>query len=326
MDEQTAIFPSGKCSSRLRGRAFARGVVPAFLLFGLMPFGLAGCQSSSHVSNIAGTGNERGFAEKGAMASRGSGAVAGRADNRPNELGGGNRENLASLNEVVRANPSDVNALNMRGTAFAKSRQFKMALADLNAAIELDPQYYQVYANRALVYINLRRFEMAKADFEAALRLNPQYVVAYLGRGRLYKRERKYAIAQSDFSRVIKLDPSNASAYFQRALTYQFMGQHANAITAFDVAISLRPNRAQPYFGRGQSRFALQKYELAYDDFYIAAKRGNGNPRAWTFRGLSAERFGDPKKAVRAYRRALQSNPKFKPAIKGMKRLGVKAA
>ncbi len=319
VEQQAAIFPSGKHPPLQRGRVFARGFALALLLIGV-----AGCQSSSHISNIAGTGSD--FAEKGAMAARGSGARAGRVDNRPNALGGGNRENLASLNEVVRANPSDVNALNMRGTAFAKSRKFKLALADLNAAIELDPQYYQAYANRALVYINMGRFDLAKVDYEAALGLNPRYVIAYLGRGRLSKRERKYAIAQADFSRVIKLDPSNASAYFQRGLTYQFMGQHANAITAFDVAISLRPNRPQPYFGRGQSRFALQKYELAYDDFYIAAKRDNGNPRAWTFRGLSAERFGDPKKAVRAYRRALKTNPKFKPALMGMRRLGVKAA
>ena len=128
------------------------------------------------------------------------------------------------------------------------------------------------------------------------------------------------------------LDPSNAIAYFQRGSTYQLMGQHENAVSDFNVAIGLRPDTPQPYFSRGQSRFVLQKYEQAYDDFYIAAKRTNKgrsslqSARAWTFRGLSAERFGDPKKAARAYRRALQANPRFKPAIKGMKRLGVKAA
>ena len=302
-----------------------RCIIVAFVLLGL-----AGCQSASPVADMSRAGNESGFAEKGSLAVRGSGAggMVRRSDSQLKTLSGGARENLASLNEVVRANPSDVNALNMRGTAFAKSRQYKLALADLSAAIDIDPAYYQAYANRALVYIQMHRFDLAKADYEEALRLNPDYVIAYLGRGRLAKRERKYALALSDFAQVIKRDPSNAAAYFQRGLTYQLMGQHENAITAFDVAISLRPNLPGAYFGRGQSRFALQKYELAYDDFYIAAKHGRGRSRAraWMFRGLSAERFGDPRKAVRAYRRALHANPQFRPAMKAMKRLGVKAA
>ncbi len=137
-------------------------------------------------------------------------------------------------------------------------------------------------------------------------------------------------MALADFRKAIELDPSSALAYYQRGLTYQLMGQHENAVSDFDVAISLRPNTPDPYFSRGQSRFELQQFELAYDDFYIAAKRSgkSGRPgvRAWTYRGLSAERFGDPKKAARAYRRALQVDPHYKPALDGMKRLGVKAA
>ena len=65
-------------------------------------------------------------------------------------MAGGQRENLASLTEIVRRDPTDVNALNMRGTAFARGQQFDKAMADFNAAIDMDPQYYQAYANRAL--------------------------------------------------------------------------------------------------------------------------------------------------------------------------------
>ncbi len=288
---------------------------------------LAGCQSGSQIAHLAGTNSDRGSGQGPSLAARGSSQTVRQA--RQRDLQGGARQNLASLSEIVRRNPTDVNALNMRGTAFAKSRQYHRALADFNAAIDLDPQYYQAYANRALVHISMKNYDQAAADYERALRLSPDYVAAYLGRGRLHKHNRNFARALADFRKAIQLDPSNAMAYYQRGLTYQLMGRHVNALRDFDVAIGLRPNKPQPYFARGQSRFALQQYETAYDDFYVAAKRGKGraaDARAWTYRGLSAERFGDPKKAARAYRRALQVDPRYKPALEGMKRLGVRAA
>ena len=298
-------------------------VIAGIAVCGLL---IGGCQSVNPISGLAGSDVDNGDRQKGSMARGSYSGPSKQARVRPKILASGARQNLASLSEVVRRNPTDVNALNMRGTAFAKSSNYERALADFNAAIDIDPQYYQAYGNRALVYIKMGRTDLAKADYEQALRVSPQYTAAYLGRGRLFMKSKNYARALADFRQTIKLDPSNAIAYFQRGATYQLMGQHENAISDFNIAIGLKPETPQPYFARGQSRFELQQYETAYDDFYIAAKRSNGNARAWTYRGLSAERFGDPKKAVRAYRRALKAKPYYKPALEGMKRLGVKAA
>ena len=302
----------------------ARSFVQTICLIALGGLLLGGCQSAGSVSSLSGANGFDASQQKGSLANRGAGRSSRQA--RRKALSRGARDNLASLSDIVRRDPDDVNALNMRGTAFAKSGSYDRALADFNAAIGIDPQYFQAYGNRALLYVSMRRYALARADYEKALSLSPGYTAAYLGRGRLHMQNKNYAMALADFRKVIKLDPSNAIAYFQRGSTYQLMGQHENAVSDFDVAIGLKPDSPQPYFARGQSRFALQQYETAYDDFYVAAKRGKGNARAWTYRGLSAERFGDPKKAVRAYRRALQVKPYFKPALEGMKRLGVKAA
>lgn len=289
---------------------------------------LTGCQSVGPIARMADTAAHGTTIEKGSLAGN-----AGRKSgvlNTSAGTDGGQRKNLASLNEIVRRNPQDANALNMRGSAYAKARQYDRAYRDFSVAIELDPHYHQAYANRALVRVRQKRFQEAMADFEKALEISPGYTAALLGRADIFRRRKMMARAVADYNKVIELDPSNAMAYFQRGTTYQLMGRHEKAISDFDVAIGLRPETPAPYFARGQSRFVLQQFETAYDDFYIAAKRGRGRgadvARAWTFRGLSAERFGDRKKAVRAYRRALQVVPRFKPALDGMRRLGVKAA
>ncbi len=305
-------------------RTETRAVAARFVVLSGCVLSLAGCQSAPQVSGMAGGGDRQDFAQKGTLADRSSRAAS------RSGVRAGQKKNLASLTEIIRRDPTNPNALNMRGTAYAKARQYKRALADFNAAIDLDPQYYQAYANRALLYRNTNRPDLALQDYERALELSPNYTTAYLGRGQLFMKQRKYSRALADFRRTISLDPSNALAYFQRGSTYQLLGQHENAISDFDVAIDMKPDKPEPYFARGQSLFELQKYESAYDDFFVAAKRSRGRgiakARAWTYRGLSAERFGDPKKAARAYRRALQVQPRFRPALEGMKRLGVRAA
>ncbi len=274
--------------------------VAGFGMVGLLvAVGLGGCQSVDGVSSVKLTKN------------------VSQAPTRQSA----ERQNIASLTAAIRANPDDPTAYNMRGTAYAQAKRYKKALADFNAALSLNPNYHQVYANRALVLVRLGRLQEALADYNRALEISPEYETAYIGRGKLYKKTKQFALALADFSRAIELDPNNAIAYFNRGLVYQILNQHQNAIADFDTAISLRPASAPPYFARGQSRMALGQYEGAYDDFYVAARRVKGYYQAWTLRGLAAERFGDRKKAARAYRRALQIKPGYRPAREGLERV-----
>ncbi|MGH1349814.1 MAG: tetratricopeptide repeat protein [Methyloligellaceae bacterium] len=234
----------------------------------------------------------------------------------------GNKGNIASLTQVIKKNPEDPNALNLRGTAYAQIKQYDEAFKDFNAAIAINPNYYQAYNNRALLYYKTRKYDRAMSDYNEAIRLAPKYHLAYIGRGRLHQRMKRVSLALADFSHAIDIYGEHPVAYFQRGLIYQKLGQHENAIHDFSTAINLRPNSSGgPYFARGKSRLELQKYEEAYDDFYVAARSRKGHFKAWSYRGLAAEKNNAPEKAARAYRRALGINPSFKPASEGLRRV-----
>jgi tetratricopeptide (TPR) repeat protein len=233
-----------------------------------------------------------------------------------------NSSNISSLTEVIRNEPEDPGALNMRGTAYGQKGMYQKALADFNAAIDLDPGYYQAYANRALVHARMKNFTRAMSDYNRVIEIAPDYHIAYVGRGELYHKRKNRSLALADFSQAIELRGEDPVAYLNRGLVYQELGQHANAVSDFDIAISLRPDSSAPYMGRGISRMELLQYEDAYDDFYIAARKGENNYAAWGYRGLAAERFGDKLKAERAYKRALQIEPGFKMAQDGIERTG----
>jgi tetratricopeptide (TPR) repeat protein len=82
--------------------------------------------------------------------------------------------NIASLSDVVRRNPGDPQAYNMRGSVYGRAARFQEALDDFNQAIKIDSKYAQAYANRALVYREMKRPDLALADFNRAIQLDAQ--------------------------------------------------------------------------------------------------------------------------------------------------------
>jgi tetratricopeptide (TPR) repeat protein len=101
--------------------------------------------------------------------------------------------NIASLSDVVRRNPNDPQAYNMRGSVYGRAGRYQEALEDFNQAIRIDPKYAQAYANRALVHREMKRPDRALADFNRAIELDPNYSAAYVGRGIIYRQQGRHS-------------------------------------------------------------------------------------------------------------------------------------
>jgi tetratricopeptide (TPR) repeat protein len=235
------------------------------------------------------------------------------------------KNNIASLTDVIKNNPNDANALNLRGAAFGQAGDYDRAIADFNAALGINPDFPQAYANRALIHVRLKQLPQATADYDRAISIDPNYAPAYVGRGNIYKLQKSYPQAIADFTRAIEIE-AGPIAYFNRGLSHQAMGQHGPAIDDFGNALGFRPDSPDVFYAKGLSEMALRKYENAFDDFYKAAQGSKNNFEAWALRGQAAEAMGAKKEAARAYQRSLQINPSFQPARKGLERVGREAA
>jgi len=231
------------------------------------------------------------------------------------------KNNIASLTEVIKANPNDANALNLRGAAFGQSGEYERALTDFNAALAINAQYHQAYANRALVYARVNKLPQALGDYNQALNIDPKYATAFVGRGNLYRAQNNHGAAIEDFNRALEVQ-ADPIAFFNRGLSRQALGMHAEALDDFENALGFRPDAPEVYHAKGVSELALNKYEKAFDDFYKAAQGREGNFEAWALRGRAAEHMGAKKEATRSYKRALQINPSYRPAREGLDRVG----
>jgi len=83
------------------------------------------------------------------------------------------RDGVSLWNRACQKYPRSIEALTMRGFAYAEQGDFERSVADLGKAIRLAPRRADVYNNRGIIYG--RRGETAKAlwDFDQALRLKP---------------------------------------------------------------------------------------------------------------------------------------------------------
>jgi tetratricopeptide (TPR) repeat protein len=80
---------------------------------------------------------------------------------------------IADFSQVMRLDPEDSMACNLRGVAWAAKQKLDMAIASFNQALRLDPGNLSALKNRGSSWISKLQADKAVADFELALKLNP---------------------------------------------------------------------------------------------------------------------------------------------------------
>jgi TPR repeat protein len=92
-------------------------------------------------------------------------------------------EAIKNLDDVIRFNPADPEALNNRCWARAIVGDLANALRDCNQAILLRPRFADALDSRGFVNLKLGRADNALEDYDAALSVDPRRASSLYGRG-----------------------------------------------------------------------------------------------------------------------------------------------
>jgi type IV pilus assembly protein PilF len=142
-----------------------------------------------------------------------------------------------------------------------------------------------------------------------------ELAVAYLQQGQT-------AVALSKIQQALDADRDNADAHNVAALVQQRLGDSAQAEAEFKAALSLAPGHFYAHNAYGVFLCGQKRYAEA-DEQFQAATQNPLNTVPWVARtnaGICLEEQGDAAGAERAYREALQANPRFAPALLRMAR------
>jgi tetratricopeptide (TPR) repeat protein len=143
------------------------------------------------------------------------------------------QNNLILFNDVLKKNPYCWEGFLVRGTAYAKMKNYSLAIEDFSQALSLRPDYAKAYSNRGTIYSYEGQYAKAIKDFDQAIQLKPDYAKAYNNRGFVYYMKKDFSAAIRDFNRAIELDPHDSQAYFNRGQVRKMMGDPIGAGSDF---------------------------------------------------------------------------------------------
>lgn len=178
---------------------------------------------------------------------------------------------LKTLDEQVTKNPDDLFWLVRRGRANLAFNP-ERAVSDLNRAMQLDPTNVEVLLDRATAYRGMRSFDLAFADVNAVIgrdakKISPaQRRLAYANRASIKESTNDLDGALSDLAEAIRIDPDDLANYAARAWIWNKKGMPEKAIAEYDELVKVNPNNIEAYYHRASALASRKQYDLAVAD------------------------------------------------------------
>ena len=169
--------------------------------------------------------------------------------------------------EVLRRDPTHVDALYNRGVSYQATLQRAKAIEDFTSVIEHDPSSISAYTNRGNIRFVQGDYDSAISDFSEAITLNPKSWTGYKNRGGAYLLKRDYQRAIADLDLAVQLNPGDFGALKNRGNAYHCLGQFSKAVADYNVVLLLNPIDAVALCNRGDAYRSLREYAKAIADY-----------------------------------------------------------
>ena len=209
---------------------------------------------------------------------------------------------------ILKAEPSNFQALYQLGLILFQYRQFADADRLLTTAVRINPNSPELSYNRGCVFQQLGRHEEALAAFARALAIAPDFSEARNNRGVTLLSLGRAAEALACFDRVLKQHPQLATLHNNRATALLALRRPEEALSAADSALHLQ-QLPDAFFNRGSALAALDRCEEALSCFEQALAREPQHVDALVYRGIVLERLDRPAEALDSYDAALRIRP-----------------
>jgi tetratricopeptide (TPR) repeat protein len=137
-----------------------------------------------------------------------------------------------------------VKAYYQRGRSYVLGKSdFDRGVADFNEVIRLDPTNLNALVFRGASLVLTGKLDRGLEDLSAARRLNPNAAIVHNGFGVYYNAKGEYDRAIIELNEAIRLAPQFFNAYRNRGISYEGKGDLARALADFRVALSFDPEK-----------------------------------------------------------------------------------
>lgn len=214
-------------------------------------------------------------------------------------------ELIQELEKAKARDKDDFISRNLLGVLYAKKRLWQQAVASLQEALRIQPQDVDALTNLGWIFTELKRYEEARQKFQEALRLRPDYARAHAGLGGIYaEADRDWKAAIAEYLKALHVEPENATYLSDLAWAYYQAGQVDRAIEVFRKAIALKPDYVVAHANLGWAYLKKGEVEAAAAHFQEALNLDPNSPFARFGFAKALEALGREAEAAGEYQKA----------------------
>jgi tetratricopeptide (TPR) repeat protein len=199
----------------------------------------------------------------------------------------------------------------LHGEALGLMRQelWQDALATLDEVMRADPGRVRAAVDRAACLRHLGRFDEALSALDALIALDPGLVDLAIERGLSLRAVGRFAEAADAFADAVQRGPECAAAWLSRGIAMNDLGRPADALRFFDRAQDLDPTIKGAWFSRAASLYQLNRFDEANQCYERALGESPDHIETLFYNGVSLLRAGRPRDAIASVDRALAADP-----------------
>lgn len=205
-------------------------------------------------------------------------------------------EGIEAISRAIALAPERAAAHNLLGMALTRVGQPGEAVASFDRAIAAQENFAEAHGNRAGALAELGLHQEALKAYARALALDPSAVGDWINLGALQLELRQYGDAVTSFDRALALQPNIPEAHFNRANALSALHRNADAIEAYGRAISARPGLAEAFLNRGLLHLGDGRFAAALQDFDRVLAINPAHAGLWRHRAhalLQLDRFAE---------------------------------
>jgi tetratricopeptide (TPR) repeat protein len=212
-------------------------------------------------------------------------------------------------NEILKANPSDVDALIYRGQICNDGGDSNGAIRALQSAIQNQPGNGVAHYHLGIAFDRTGNLQRAEGEWRDAARLRPDLVEAHRALAEAALRTGDMPVLDHEATQIIALQPNLPEAYAMRALANINLKQFGQAEQDARKAIDLGPQNPAGYLQMASLRFVQQQYGEATRLYRLALDRDASSSDALGGLINSYLALNAPDKAADAARAQIEKVP-----------------
>lgn len=221
------------------------------------------------------------------------------------------KEALGYFRKALRIDPNN-SFLNFNvAKAFSEIGDDDKAIKYHVSAMGLNPGHPEGWLNYGRSLLNLKKYEESLECNDKAIALNPKYADAWVNRGCVLHELARYKEALNSFDEALKINSDLAEAWSSRGNTLNELKQYGQAITSCDKAISIKPDYAEAWSNRGVALCELKQHEEALASYAKAVSINPDCAEAWCNRGVVFLALAQYEQALASCDRALDIKPDY---------------